>query len=238
MGVITFNGVPSTDANIEVEHQPDYPIAERDFELVHVPGRNGDFLIDMGAYQNVDLEYDIAFIDQDLDFFQGAHKVSKWLHSAPGYARLEDTYDPLYYRMALYKENLRITDILGKAGRATITFNAKPQRFLKDGDIAVTISESGQVITNPLDKESKPIITVYGSGDGDLMIGSYHITISDISEYLTIDSEVEDCYKGSNTVPGQVVLESGYPKLQVGDNGITFSGGITSVSVIPKWWTL
>lgn len=237
MGVITFNGVPSTDANIEVEHQPDYPIAERDFELVHVPGRNGDFLIDSGSYKNVNLEYDIAFIDKDLDFFQGAHKVSKWLHSAPGYARLEDTYDPLYYRLALYKENLRITDILGKAGRATITFNAKPQRFLKSGDTAVTVA-SGSSITNLLDKPSRPIITVRGSGDGELDIGDQHFTFTGISGYITVDSEVEDCYKNYVTVSNAVEMSSGYPVLKVGSTGVTFSGGITSVEIVPKWWTL
>lgn len=237
MGVITYNGIPSTDVNIEVEHQPNYRFATRDFELVHVPGRNGDFLIDLGGYKNVQMAYDIAFISDDRDFFIDAHKVSRWLHSASGYARLEDTYDPLFYRMASYYESSNMKDLLGQAGRVTINFDCKPQRFLKEGDNPITIS-SGDTITNPLDQPSRPIITVYGTGDGELMVGSCHITLSDISEYLTIDSEVEDSYKAGSTVSGQVVLEQGYPILPVGDTGITFSGGIDHIEVVPKWWTL
>lgn len=237
MGVIIFNNIPSTDANIEVEHYPSYQIAERDFEMVHVPGRNGDFLIDLGGFKNSQVAYEIAFITENRNYFQDVHSVVSWLHSAPGYARLEDTYDPLYYRFAAYHEAANLNDILGQAGRATITFDCKPQRFLKEGDAAVEM-DTGDTITNPLDQPSRPIITVYGDGDGELMIGSYHITISDMSDYLTIDSEVEDCYKGGSTVSGQVVLETGYPVLPVGETGITFSGGIDHIEVVPKWWTL
>jgi phage-related protein len=35
-----------------------------------------------------------------------------------------------------------------------------------------------------------------------------------------------------------ITLNNGFPKLVPGENNISFSGGITSVEVIPKWWTL
>lgn len=238
MGVITFNGVTSTSVNIEVEHQPHYVIAERDFEFVHVPGRNGDFLIDSGSYKNVKQSYDIAFINDDLDFFSAAHEVSRWLSSAPGYAVLVDSYDPLYYRLATYHANTKLTDLLGMAGRATIEFTCKPQRFLLSGDTATSITTSGTTITNPLDKPSKPQIVVHGSGNGEFMIGNYHVTITGIQEGMTIDSEVEDCYLNGATVANAVVFESGYPLLDTGESLVTFNGGISSLDVTPRWWTL
>lgn len=238
MGVIIFNGVSSTSVNIEVEHQPSYVIPERDFEFIHVPGRNGDFLIDSGGYKNVPQSYDISFINGERDYFPAALAVSQWLNSAPGYARLEDSYDPLFYRMAAYHKNVKLTDLLGMAGRATIDFNCKPQKFLKTGDNPVTIDTSGDAITNPLDQGARPIITVYGSGAGTLHVGSYEIIFDNIEGSVTVDSEVEDCYKNGSTVSNAVTLTDGYPVLGAGNTGIEFSGGITSVSIIPKWWSL
>lgn len=79
---------------------------------------------------------------------------------------------------------------------------------------------------------------VNGSGKGNLRIGDYVITISNISSYLTIDSELQDAYKGTTNCNSLVTLSNGFPKLIKGENEISFSGGITSVEVIPKWWTL
>ena len=46
MGVIVFNGISSKDVGIEVETFPEYTIPEREYEAIHVPGRNGDVIID------------------------------------------------------------------------------------------------------------------------------------------------------------------------------------------------
>ena len=60
MGVITFNGIASDKLDIQVEHPPGYETPKKDYEIVHVPGRNGDVYIDKGSYQNVSRTYDIA----------------------------------------------------------------------------------------------------------------------------------------------------------------------------------
>lgn len=115
--------------------------------------------------------------------------------------------------------------------------NAKPQRFLKSGDIPVIVRTTSK-LRNPTGFKSLPIIKVNGSGKGNLRIGDYVITISNISSYLTIDSELQDAYKGTTNCNSLVTLSNGFPKLIKGENEISFSGGITSVEVIPKWWTL
>lgn len=115
--------------------------------------------------------------------------------------------------------------------------DVKPQRFLKSGDIPVIVRATSK-LRNPTGFKSLPIIKVNGSGKGNLRIGDYVITISNISSYLTIDSELQDAYKGTTNCNSLVTLSNGFPKLIKGENEISFSGGITSVEVIPKWWTL
>ena len=238
MGVITFNGVPSTDVGIVVEHYPDYQYPEKVYESSHVPGRNGDVLYESGEYRNTTISYQIAFMDRygRESFPEMAENVSRWLHSSHGYVRLSDTYTPEFYYLAYYKEQLALKNLLNKAGRATIKFERKPQRFLVSGDEVTTLTANG-TITNPTNEDSKPIIGVYGTGSGVLLVGSTRVEISNIDGYVTINSELQDSYKGASDQNGVISLPgNAYPVLFPGDNGIEFSGGITSVEIIPKWW--
>ncbi|MBQ0142252.1 MAG: hypothetical protein KBT06_05555 [Prevotellaceae bacterium] len=171
MGVITYNGKSSSDFGIIVEHYPSYDIPEKDYDVVHVPGRNGDILIDKGSYQNVNRTYDLAVGSYEDDtYISLVRNLISWLCSSKGYTRLSDSYEPDCYRMAVYKDANTIENILNKAGRASITFDCKPQRFLLTGDVPVTFTAAG-TISNPTLFDSKPIITITGSGYGTLIIG-------------------------------------------------------------------
>ena len=244
MGVIIFNGISSKDFLIEVEHFPGYETPQRDYEVVHVPGKNGDVFIDKGSYQNVSRTYEIAIGSYVRDYTDMANSVSEWLHSASGYARLEDSYEPEYYRLAIYEETLELTNIFNQAGRATISFNCKPQRFLKLGEKPVKITKndvaasSGISLRNPTRFTALPIVTVKGSGAGVLRIGDYSVSISSIGTTIVIDSEIQDAYYQTENKNSVVTLSKGFPKLGPGHTEVSFSGGITEVEVIPKWWTL
>lgn len=238
MGVIYYNGVPSTFYGIQVETQPGYLVPEKDVEIIHIPGRNGDLIIDKGIYQNVDREYAISMFSNKVEFDTLSDALTKWLHPKTGYSRLEDSYDPEHFRMAIYKDDLSIENILAHGAKATLVFNCKPQRYLKTGDTKLTISESGSTVVNPTNQIALPLITVRGSGTGTVMIGRYEIQLSRINEYVTLDSELQDAFKGSENKNADVTLPDGYPKLPPGATSITFSGGITSVEITPRWWTL
>lgn len=237
MGVVIFNGVSSKEYGIQVEHPPGYEFPEKDYETVHVPGRNGDVYIDKGSYKNVSRSYEIAVGSMEKDFPTMANYITEMMYSGSGYSRLEDTYEPEYYRMAVYKKKASIENILEHAGRVTIEFDCKPQRFLKTGDQTITFSQNG-ILRNPTNFSSTPIIKVNCVGDGKLRIGKYYVKLSSIPYNVTINSEVQDVYRGATNCNNLIKLENGFPKLDPGENEISFSGGITSVEVIPKWWTL
>lgn len=137
MGEIVFNGISSKEYDIQVEHPPGYQIPERDCDVIHVPGRNGDIVIDKGSYKNVERSYQIAVGSLDKDFIDLVNPISEWLHSGVGYCRLEDSYEPEYYRLAMFNENVEIDNIEFHGGRTTITFDCKPQRFFKSGDESI-----------------------------------------------------------------------------------------------------
>ena len=238
MGIILFNGISSKDVSIEVEHFPKYEVPERDYEVVHVPGKNGDIFIDKGSYQNVSRAYEIAFGSYVRDYAVMANVVSEWLHSASGYARLEDTYEPEYYRLAVYEENLELSNILNQAGRATISFNCKPQRYLKSGERPIKINSSPTLVRNPTKFAALPKITVNGSGAGYIRIGDYMVRISSIDGTIVIDSDIQDAYYNLENKNSLITLYKGFPKIDRGNIEISYSGGVTNLEVIPRWWTL
>lgn len=237
MGIITFNGGSSQNI-FQVEHPPEYEIPERDYDIVPVPGRNGDLTLDKGSYKNVNRSYDIAFGSQTGDFVAMANAVAKWLHSTSGYARLEDSYEPDYYKIAKFSEEVSLQNILQHAGRATINFNRKPQRFLKTGEAKSSIL-NGSTLINPTNYIALPTITIKGTGDGILNVGTYSVAIRNIITSIDINSEIEEAYNGGTNLNIYVTFNNNeVPKLVPGNNVISFSGGITSVDVVPKWWTI
>lgn len=241
MGVIAFNNVSSKDVGIEVEKFPSYDIPEKEYDIIHVPGRNGDIVIDTGTYKNVSRTYEVSIATRDISFHRKMARVAQWLYSASGYARLEDSYEPDYYRMAMYNKKVTIENLFNEAGKAKLEFNCKPQRFLKTGDVPVTYNTSGQTIYNETAFDALPIIDVVtNNAQGELIIGNVIVTIAaNAGLNLTINSELQDAYSGSANKNSYITLNSGiFPNIKPGTNLVAFTGGIQSITITPKWWTI
>ena len=234
MGVITFNGKSSADYRIRVAHPPGYAYPERDYTITHIPGRNGDIVQDNGCYLNVERTYDVSFDAPNEDFATYANAVSAWLHSTTGYARLEDSYEPEYYRMAVYKESNIFENLYNQAGTATIVFECKPQRFLKTGETPVTVTSGGS-LSNPTGFDAYPLIKVSGTS-GVLTVNGKQITLSSIDGYTMLDCELQDAYK--ETTNKNSTVSGTFPVLKPGSNTISWTGDISSVTMKPRWWTI
>lgn len=237
MGEIIYNGRSSKEIGLEVETFPPYQAPRRKYETIHVPGRNGDLIFDDGSWENAIRSYDVSIGSFRRHYYDMMNSVSEWLHSSYSYARLEDSYEPEYYRLAVYLEETSISNIFNHGGKGKIDFNCKPQRFLKIGDYA-TIVTKPTTIQNPTRYEALPIITVYGSGSGTLEVGDCSVLISNIGDKIIIDSEIQDAYLGNINKNPVISVPKGFPQLSTGLTKISFSGGISKVEVIPKWFTL
>ena len=237
MGVIKFGGVSSETIELIVETRPDYEMPLKKYERIHVPGRNGDVIIDTGEYENVDRVYNVACYKEGVSAPYLSRELSKWL-SKPGYQRLEDSYQPDVFMMAVCEQENTITNIHNQAGRASLTFNRMPQRFLKIGEDPIEITENGSYIINPSPQIAVPIIKIHGF-NGVVNIGEYSIGINSKTSPIIIDSVTANTYTADGSVTYEVVLEKGYPKLP-GDVRIPISwkGDIYKVEIIPNWWVI
>lgn len=234
MGVIIFNNKSSADCRIQVAHPPGYAYPERDYTITHIPGRNGDIIQDNGCYKNVERTYEVSFDAPNEDFATYANAVSAWLHSTTGYARLEDSYEPNYYRMATYQESNIFENLYNQAGTATIVFECKPQRFLKTGDNIITIQNS-LTIMNPTGFEAYPLLKVTGTS-GVLTVNGNSIMFSSIDNFVMLDCELQDAYK--ENINKNSTISGTFPVLKTGSNTISWTGNISSVTMKPRWWTI
>ena len=238
---ITFAGVSSDTVNLRVERYPARMIPSRRYTVQQIPGRSGNLLMDEGAFNNFEQDYEIYIRENGATTFQeSATLAAAWLLQPAGYQKLVDSYDPDTYRKAYFSGGAEVANALNHLGRATITFNCKPWRYLNSGDTTTTITSSSGSITNPTKFNSQPVIVLQGSGSGTLKIGSYTITLSNCENGLTIDCETMDCYTGTTNRNSWITLSPTYeyPVLVPGANAIQRTGSITSIAITPYWRTL
>lgn len=230
MNTFTYNGTTSSTYGIFIEHRPVMSFPKRVIESIAVPGRSGNLLFDTGAYENVTVTYQVAY--------KGSVRptgvdIATWLYQND-YLDLTDTYEPSYFRKAVYVSPLNVTDIINVAGRATITFDCKPQRYLLSGQTVLSPTK-GSSISNAY-QPSLPIITL--SGNGTLTVGSRTVVISGNTGTLSLDSERQTAEVGGNNANNLITLSDGFPVLDNGSTTITWTTGISNVKVTPNWWTL
>lgn len=127
-----LNGVDSRDFGVYISGQGTFSAPQKAYTFYNIPGRNGALLGNEHRLENITLSYE-AFIYTDFDNQIAAFR--SFLLSIDGYAKLTDSYHPDEYRMAVYQGPFEPTvEQTNDAGKFTITFSCKPQRFLTDGD--------------------------------------------------------------------------------------------------------
>lgn len=237
MGInhFVFNGQSSLEYGVYVGGQGTYNAPQRDVTKITVPGRNGDLIKDNGRWLNIQVPYNIVVMDEFLD---RTNDIRAWLCETTDYARLEDTYHPDYFRMARFSNSLEFeTSAFNRTGKATVIFDCKPQRWLKTGEQAVSMANGGNIF-NPTRFSSRPLIRIIGSGNGTVTVGNYTIAVTDMSTYIDVDSEIQDCYIGSTSANNKVTLSAGFPLLVPGNTTVSWTGGVTDVDITGRWYTI
>ena len=141
---LIINGVDSRDYGVYISGQGTFSAPERAYEFYSIPGRNGALIGNEKRLENIAVTYP-AFIFGD-DFSEKVANFRSFLLSNIGYQRIEDSYHPDEFRMGVYvgpfePEVTQIND----AGQFDITFNCKPQRYLKDGETTYTYGTSSVI---------------------------------------------------------------------------------------------
>ena len=213
---LEFGGINSADYGVYITGEAVYNAPERAVEQVDIPGRNGAFLMDLGRFENIEVTYPCGIPgDDQTDFAEKISEFRNAILSKRGYQRLTDEYNPSEYRMASYVSGMEVEAVEGQQGTVgefELTFNCKPQRWLVNGETAVTVAD-GDTLTNPTRFDSEPLLEV--EGYGTIGFNGYEIELE--------DGSVGTIQLASQTFSGEKTFTFDQSLLNNGDT-ITLSG--------------
>ena len=225
---IIFNGNNSNEIEgLIIQELPEITKPKLRTNNIIIDGRDGDIVEKLG-YASYTKQLSIglntkADIDEVMNFFTGEGKVI--FSNEP-----DKVYDVLADDKVDYKR-------LVKFRQATVKFHVQPFKYLVDEApfILNVTNQSSFKVSNQGYVDSKPVITLYGSGDIILSINGKSVCSIDIDdESVVIDSLNQEAYKGlvlkNRNMNGQ------FPMLKPGINEISWSGtgNITKIKVEPK----
>ena len=230
-----FDGKNSLDFSAKISGNQTFLTARRDYEEVQIPGRNGTVTLDNGRFENVTLTYSGYIVE---NFEKNASSFANYLLKDIEVHRLEDSIHPEEFRLAKYGGPFSPDVIFLEAGSFEINFDAMPQRFLKTGEIPVTIT-GGTTVTlqNPTYQTALPKLIVT-AGTGEISIGDEILTLTANNGATVIDCDIHDAYEGDTNRNADLELTSGgWPTLPPGRTQVSIDAGMT-MQIIPRWWKL
>lgn len=226
MGWFKFKGKDSRDFGVLIYGAPQRTKPERRVERITIPGRNGELTQDEDTYEPYTISMQCSTRGSDrLD------EIVAWLNGA-GNLILSTEPDKVY-QASIYNK-IAISDVIYLYNSFLIQFRVHPFKYSVNayGDTlelttATKVRNSGSIY-------SEPIITVYGSGDITLTINEKDFPLYSVNESITIDSEMMEVFKG-NTNQNSKYGAVEFPRLEVGENEISWTGNVEKVEIYPKW---
>lgn len=250
--MIEFAGIRSDEKYVVVEHYPKRKIPKRKYTVQSIPGRSGDLYIYEAedAFENYDDTYTV-FLDAKAPGLQEVSRgLAEWLLSPVGYQRLEDSYDPDTYRMAVYTGGEEFINVFNEYGRGSLKFNCAPKRFYKSGEASIQVA-SNVPIYSPSQFKSHPIVRITCPSETnlysvqlnvtDLKTGSYTQFTMTAGGTVVIDTERKTATRLNVSASNyNSNVTSAYEALYLPNQfKITWSSAnVSAVSIIPRWWTL
>lgn len=218
----TWKGINSLDKNIMVNKLPNYEIPEANINKLPLPGRDGFLTLDDGTYSQIvkicECSLDNGFIDD----------IGSWLNGSSDVI-FSNEPDKVYKATIINK--IPFTKIISIFHTFIIQFECQPHKYSIDNNI-ITLA-APQTVFNPSTVNSKPSIKLYGTGDVNLIINGSIINLTNINEYVTIDSDIQDAYK--DTLPRNNYMSGEFPELIAGTNYISWTGSVIKIEITPNW---
>ena len=69
---LTFDGVSSRNYGVYITGQAVFNAPQRDVEMINIPGRSGDFELDKGSFNNIEVTYKAGIFAKDEKEFAKA----------------------------------------------------------------------------------------------------------------------------------------------------------------------
>ncbi len=221
-----FKGKDSRDMDILISAMPDIVKPRRREEEVAIPGRNGVLTIDEGTYEG----YTIS-VECGARGTEKLEEIAAWLDGS-GDLFLSTEPDKIY--KARISNAISIADVIYLYISFLVQFKVFPFKY------SVNAFGDNFTLTRPCSIYNKgtvcsqPTMTIYGNGNIILTVNGTNYGLNGINGSVTIDSEMMEVYKDATNANDKYSALD-FPRFEVGENSISWTGSVTKIEVEPKW---
>jgi len=224
-----YKDISSKDMGILVTELPPIIKVNRDINKVFIPGRNGFLTEDFGTYGSVIKSCECTLLDIAL-----VDRVLAWLDRS-GEVIFSNQPDRKY--QASIMNQIPFSRIIRQWYKFVVVFDCQPFAKMLDNSKITLIPQETMygdgTIYGRGTHESDPVIKVYGDGTIYLTVNGVLITLTNVSEYVTIDSDIMDCFK--DNILKNSDMSGDFPKLTVDVNTISWIGSVSKIEITPNW---
>lgn len=212
-----------------ISEMPDIVKPKRKESEVIIPGRNGDLTINEGCYEGYTLSIACGK--------RGTERLGEIVAWLDGSGDLTISTEPDKVYRAKISNAIAISDVVYLYNSFLVQFKVFPFKYSVN---AVRSHADDLVLTSPCaiynkgSVYSEPTITVYGAGDVTLVVNGISYGLDAVEDYITIDCEMMEVYKG-NENKNNHFLAMDFPRFEVGENQISWTGAVQKVCIEPKW---
>ena len=223
-----WNGTDCRDYGIHVTEQPPITIPAERSTQTNVPGRPGSLTQLEGEDVYDDLLLTATYFISDPAQIPA---IAAWLKGSGTVTFANRTGG--YYKARIANQ-IPFEKVLRGNPHCAFSVNFRCFPFWYQEDAAsLTVNTSGTIVTNPGSVYAEPILTVYGSGDITLMVGTTIVELEDISSSIVIDCALKEAYLGNALMNDHMAGD--FPVLKPGANAVSWSGTVTRVVIQPNW---
>lgn len=221
--LMTWKGENNLMHGIVMEKMPSIPAPVERGEQIVIPGRDGE------VWRGEDAAGDVLIPVQlwvrprpDLS------AVKEWLS---GEGELYLGSDHNHWQARISEPGVYVPCAFNDGWKVTVTFECQPYRIAPDDTFTILTSPSS--INNVYQRASLPLIQLELTGDAEINFCGTDITISDLTGTVWLDSEMMECYTEDGLANQRMVGK--FPKIPPGTSTISWTSGVQSMRVSPRW---
>ena len=216
-----FNDINSIDMGIIVNKLPPISKAERNFEEIEVPGRNGKLFIDNKCYKSFTYQIECTLLP-GVDI----RKISTWLN---GLGKLTTSREKDKYYDVIIRNQIDFVQVYRIFNEFVIEFEVQPiSHSLETKEI--TLTKESDFYIEQSTYEIKPYVRLYGNGNITLTINNRNVILSNIDNYIELDCELEEAYKDNENCNSKIECDE-FPEFSVGKNHVSWVGTVSKVII-------
>ena len=225
MGVL-INGINTKTQGFALKGRPSIPSANKKIENIEVEGRDGSLTRFLG-YE--DLQFSLTFnILFQKDIKQKLREIKGVIANA---TKLSFDDSPTFFYKIKQAQISDTETVIKSSGIFSVDFVAEPFEFEQSSTTTYT---SSATIVNRTTTTALPLIKVTGTGTVVLKVNGIGITLTNLTNYIVLDSQIQEAYSGLTTNMNQN-MNGEFPIFTIGNNTINWTGTVTKIEITNNW---